>query len=264
MCRVVAGSVALAAFAFVLAGPAFAADMPVRAQPLPRPAPAWTWSGCYMGLNAGYGWDRDHIRDAAETTDGGVTFRFSDFDLDSKGWFGGGQFGCNWQASALMLGLEADFQGAEINSDTVFTNAIFNFPSALFNTRVTSELEYFGTVRGRIGYAFTPSAMLYATGGFAYGGIETSLSFPFVSGLPNTFVNHARQTHYGYAVGGGAEALITPRMSVKAEYLYVDLGARTHSFLIAGDTYSWSQRAKLHTVKLGVNFLWPAAVVAKY
>jgi outer membrane immunogenic protein len=262
MRRIVVCSVVLAA----CAGPALAADMPVRAQPLPRPAPVWTWSGCYMGLNAGYGWGRDHFRDVAETTAGGVTFRFAEFDLDSKGWFGGGQFGCNWQASALVLGAEADFQAADIKSDGVFANAIFSSPSLFFNTEVTSTLRYFGTVRGRIGYSFAPWALLYATGGFAYGEVRSSLSFPFVAGiaLPNTFIDHSRRTNYGYAVGAGWEALLTPRMSVKAEYLYVDLGAGTHQFIIAGDAYSWTERARLHTVKLGVNFLWPAAVVASY
>lgn len=246
-----------------LAGVARAADMPVKVQP---PPPAWSWSGCYMGLNAGYGWGRNHIRDASETSAGGTVFAFTDFDFNTKGPFAGGQFGCNWQVSAVVFGVETDIQWANVKGSVLFPNAIFNFPSGLFNTEVSSELRYFGTVRGRIGYSFAPWALLYATGGFAYGEVQSSLFFPFAVAVPisSPFIDYSRRTHYGYAVGGGWEALLTPRLSVKAEYLYVDLGAGTHQFVIAGDTYSWSERLRMHTFKLGLNFLWPSAVAAKY
>jgi outer membrane immunogenic protein len=250
-----------------LAGAATAADLPARVQ-APLPPPVWSWSGCYMGVNAGYGWGRNHVTDATETSAAGTVFRFADFDFNSNGALAGGQFGCNWQASAVVFGVETDIQWANVKGSVLFPNAIFNFPSAIFNTEVSSELRYFGTVRGRIGYAFTPAAMLYVTGGFAYGEVQTSLSFPFAAGvvapIANTFIDYSRRTHYGYAVGGGWEALVTPRLSVKAEYLYVDLGAGTQQFVIAGDTYSWSERLKMHTFKLGLNFLWPSAAVATY
>jgi outer membrane immunogenic protein len=249
-----------------IAGAATAADLPARVQA--PPPPVWTWSGCYMGVNAGYGWGRTHVTDATETSAAGTIFRFTDFDFNSNGALAGGQFGCNWQASAVVFGVETDIQWANVKGSVLFPNAIFNFPSANFNTEVSSELRYFGTVRGRIGYAFTPAALLYVTGGFAYGEVQTSLSFPFAAGvvapIANTFIDFSRRTHYGYAVGGGWEALVTPRLSVKAEYLYVDLGAGAHQFVIAGDSYSWSERLKMHTFKLGLNFLWPSAVVATY
>ncbi len=250
-----------------LAGAATAADLPAKVQ-APPPPPVWNWSGCYMGVNAGYGWGRNHIKDASETSAGGTVFAFTDFDFNSKGALAGGQFGCNWQVSAVVFGIETDIQWADVKGSVRFPNAIFNFPSAIFDTEVTSELRYFGTVRGRIGYSFAPWALLYATGGFAYGEVQSSLSFPFAAGIvapiPNTFIDYSRRTHYGYAVGGGWEALLTPRLSVKAEYLYVDLGAGTHQFVIAGDSYSWSERLRMHTFKLGLNFLWPWAVTAKY
>jgi outer membrane immunogenic protein len=246
-----------------LAGVARAADMPVKVQ---APPPVWSWSGCYMGLNAGYGWGRNHVRDASETSAGGTVFAFTDFDFNTKGPFAGGQFGCNWQVSAAVFGVETDIQWANVKGSVLFPNAIFNFPSGIFNTEVNSELRYFGTVRGRIGYSFAPWALLYATGGFAYGEVQSSLSFPFAVPLPiaNPFIDYSRRVHYGYAVGGGWEALLTPRMSVKAEYLYVDLGSGSHQFVIAGDSYSWNERLRMHTVKLGLNFLLPWAVTARY
>ena len=169
----------------------------------------------------------------------------------------------------MVFGIETDIQWADVKGSVLFPNAIFNFPSAIFNTEVTSELRYFGTVRGRIGYSFAPWALLYATGGFAYGEVQSN-SVLSVHGrgrgrrYPTPSSTISRRTHYGYAVGGGWEALLTPRLSVKAEYLYVDLGAGTHQFVIAGDTYSWNERLRMHTFKLGLNFLWPWAVTAKY
>lgn len=251
---------ALVALALAPAAPAADMAVPFKAPP----PPAWTWSGCYMGINAGYGWGRDDVTDATETAAGGAIFGFTDFNVQSNGAFGGGQFGCNWQASAAVFGFEADFQASDIKGNTLFPGAIFNFPNPLFNTEVTSKLWYFGTVRGRLGFAITPAAMLYATGGWAYGQVESTLSFPFANGAANTFIDHSRRFHSGYAVGAGGEVLVTPRMSIKAEYLYVDLGSKTHNFAIAGDAYAWTERVKVHTVKLGVNFLWPAAVVASY
>src|SRR5262245_54233688 len=249
-----------------VAGTAVAADMPVKVQA--APPPVWTWSGCYMGVNAGYGWGRNHITDASQTTAGGTVFAFTGFDFDSNGAFGGGQFGCNLQVSAVVVGIETDIQWAGVKGSVLFPNAIFNFPSLALNTEVTSELRYFGTVRGRIGYSFAPWALFYATGGLAYGEVQSTLSFPSTppapAGIPNTFIDYSRRIHYGYAVGGGWEALLTPRLSVKAEYLYVDLGSGSHHFVIAGDTYSWNERLKMHTFKLGLNFLLPWAVTARY
>ncbi len=252
--------VAFAASA-AFAGPAAAADMPARVKA--PPLQLYGWSGCYMGLNAGYGWGRNSFTDAIENAASGAVFRFTDFDLTSNGWFGGSQIGCNVQWAEAVFGIETDFQAGNVKGNALFPNAIFNFPSATFNTAVTSELRSFGTVRGRIGYSFAPWMMLYATGGFAYGEIQSSLSFPFAGGGANPFIDFTRRTQYGYAAGGGWEALVTPRLSVKAEYLYVDLGARTHGFLIAGDVYGFSERMRMHTFKLGVNFLLPWAVVAR-
>src|SRR5262249_46605098 len=163
-----------------------------------------------------------NVTDATETAAGGAIFRFTDFNFQNSGAFGGGQFGCNLQASAAVFGIEADFHAADIKGNTLFPGAIFNFPNPVFNTEASSRLWYFGTVRGRLGFAITPAALLYATGGWAYGEVDSTLSFPFANGAANAFIDHSRQLHYGYAVGAGGEVLVTPRMSIKAEYLYVD------------------------------------------
>src|SRR5450830_1568815 len=132
-------------------GAAAAADISRRAPaaPMYAPAPVFSWNGFYIGANAGWGWANTDV-----TNIGGFNVVGSS---NMNGFVGGGQIGYNWQgASPLVLGIEADFQGTgQSRSD-----------SALGIT-VDEKLPWFGTVRGRIGYAFDRT-MIYATGGLTY------------------------------------------------------------------------------------------------
>ena len=92
---------------------------------------------------------------------------------------GGGQLGYNWQFSdRFIAGLEADLQGAGVRGgggfQTLTPAAIYPPFVAATNVTVHRSLEYFGTLRGRLGYAVTPTMLFYATGGLAYGGVATS------------------------------------------------------------------------------------------
>ena len=133
--------------------PVLAADMPVKAVPLP---PAWSWTGCYVGLNVGYTWAR--FRKSNVTAVGippvvPVNTAFADFDFDRDGAEGGGQIGCNWQYGQWVWGLETDLQVTSVEGRTVFDHSIFNFPQAgAFNTEVHSAIRYFGTARARLGW----------------------------------------------------------------------------------------------------------------
>lgn len=224
------------------ASPAFAADIPLKAPA----APVYSWAGSYLGLNAGYGWSRFKIKDPA-VVDGDD---FSNFNFNGTGWFFGLQNGYNWQYGAWVFGYESDLQLARINGDLTFRNGIFDVPSKTQDTFVSSDINWFGTFRARLGYSFTPTTMLFATGGFAYGEVRSELFFP--NGAPRS-VAVDTHTHFGYSAGGGIEHKIAPNVSVKAEYLYVNLGNHNNSFLIAGDTFTWRERAELHTVRFGVN-----------
>src|SRR5262249_15511246 len=128
--------------------------------------------------------------------------------LRPEGGFGGGQIGYNVQRGNLVFGIEADIQGSGIG-DKGFVATLAGFKS---------DLDYFGTVRGRLGYALGTS-LLYATGGFAYGGIrnEIDTAFPVIA-----FKSH--ETATGYTIGGGWEYMFSPAWSVKAEYQYINLG----------------------------------------
>ena len=224
--------------AALLASPAFAADIPLKA-PV---APVYSWAGSYIGLNAGYAWSRFRVKDPTDVT---RSVDYADFDFNGSGWFFGLQNGYNWQSGAWVFGYESDLQLARINGDETFRGAIFNVRNQSFDTGVGSDVNWFGTIRLRLGYSFTPTTMIYGTGGFAYGEVRSQLSF-----LNSAVDTH---THYGYSAGGGIEHKIAPNVSIKAEYLYVNLGNHSNSFLLNGDTFTWRERAELHTARIGVN-----------
>src|SRR3954462_9843038 len=149
MKKILLASVAL----FGFAGAASAADLPLRAAP-PAPivaaVPVFTWTGFYSGGNAGYGWmSDDRIVDPL--------FGFTGGNNDG-GFVGGGQIGYNYQIGSFVVGLETDIQYADLGGAG---NNVFG---------VGNNGNWFGTLRARAGVAFD-RALIYATGGFAYGDI---------------------------------------------------------------------------------------------
>lgn len=189
-----------ASSAFLLVGAAQAGDYPGGYGYDYGPAyAAVNWSGFYAGVNAGYAWSNDN-----QLVDPSEPF----WGVSPAGGFAGGQIGYSWQGIMhpyLVLGIEADIQGSGI-SDSQYDG---------YGAHYKSDLDYFGTFRGRIGYAAN-AWLLYFTGGLAYGGLH-KLSNDFG---PQTFDG----TAVGYVVGGGLEYKITPAWSVKAEYQYLNFG----------------------------------------
>ena len=187
----------VAALGILAAGAASAADLPSRKGPVVAPAyvPVFTWTGFYVGANAGYGWGNVNVGD--------VFFGGNASIGDLDGFVGGGQVGYNYQIGQFVLGVEADIQGADLNTG-----------SNAFGDRVRTE--YFGTVRARAGLAFD-RFMPYVTGGWAYGNVKTT-----VGGLGSTDKTHTG----GYAIGAGLEYAFTNNLIAGVEYLYVDLGEK--------------------------------------
>ena len=161
------------------------------------------------------------------------------FDIHSTGFIGGGQAGYNYQNGAFLWGIETDFQGTNIKGNTS-TSASFVFPPpavpgilAVATSTGSEKLDWLGTLRGRLGWIPTPPLLVYATGGLAYGRVQTGASFslqesnngvPLSAGL--TAVSQS-DTRAGWTVGGGLEWMFAPQWSVKGEYLYYDLGTVT-------------------------------------
>jgi outer membrane immunogenic protein len=206
------------------------------------PAPPecdYTWTGFYIGGNAGYGWGNADTR--FEPLPDAATF----FDLeprtlnpDPSGFIGGGQIGYNFQLNKwLVLGVETDFQGTDIEGDDR-SSPILAIDGDSEGTGTFLEaherMQWFGTARGRIGFAPMCKLLIYATGGLAYGNVDYSAQTNFDNGV--TYSTKFSDTNLGWTVGGGFEWALNHHWSVKAEYLYYDLGnqSRTEPQLFDG------------------------------
>lgn len=219
-----------------LTGVAAAADMALPPAPIALPEP---WTGFYLGVNAG-----------GTFGDANNDFGFASVDLPLKGAIGGAQIGYNWQAGPTVFGLETDFQGSSLKG-SISTPCITPLCGLPLSASYGQELPWFGTVRGRVGYA-QAGWLLYATGGYAYGRVDTNASA--VAG-PASAQLGTSEIGNGWTAGAGAELLLAPHWSVKIEYLYVDLGRVTTSFPIAGlPTINDSTHVNFNVVRAGANF----------
>jgi outer membrane immunogenic protein len=219
MRRVLLTSVAVSAvLAIGLAEAALAADMgPAPAAVyLKAPIAPWSWTGFYVGGNVGYSWgSSDTTVSFIDSTGVLLGSGANSFSLD--GVIGGGQIGYNWQAGSWVWGLETDLQASGQSGSASFVCAA-GCGSGPVTETLDQKLDWFGTLRGRLGFTVTPTVLLYGTGGLAYGDIQTD----GVISDPTTFSISTIKA--GWTVGAGVEARITGNWTAKLEYLYMDLG----------------------------------------
>jgi outer membrane immunogenic protein len=236
MIRIAAVTIASVA---LLASPAFSADIPpAPAYRAPVIIPAYNWSGFYLGGHVGWG--------SGDTSTSSFGFsRSSSID----GWFGGGQIGYNWQAagSPWVFGIEADLTGGAIDGT-----------QTAFGTAVSSSLDLFGTVRGRVGYAWD-RVMLYGTGGWAWGKDKVTLTTPAIG-----FSVSDTASLSGWTVGGGLEWALIDNWTAKVEYLYLSYSSLDvlSNFVVGG----FNADLDAHTVRVGLNYRFggTAPVIARY
>lgn len=233
MNRSLALAVAAACFA-ANALSAHAADMP-RANPVPyykaSEAP-FGWTGFYIGINGGYGWGRASWSDPVAGAGSGT--------FNTTGALFGGQLGYNWQTGPIVLGIETDADWTNIKGSTAGLGGVcVNDGGGLCQTKQ----DWFGTTRGRIGYAFG-RFMPYVTGGVAYGDVIASQP-----------TGDATQTKFGWSAGGGVEYALTHNWSAKAEYLHLDLGTAT-LFSPASSASTLSVPLTNDLVRAGINYHW--------
>jgi outer membrane immunogenic protein len=282
---------------------ASAADMaPVYTKaPAVVPAVVYDWTGFYVGGNAGGVWAdpsvdvhttntflNTPVLTALGLTTGpaAAVASTANIGVRSNGFIGGVQAGYNYQRGTWLAGVEADIQG--IDSSTGSSTITQVAPrigqpgdTVTATLGVSERLNYLGTVRGRIGFLPQPSVLLYATGGLAYGGVQSSTT---ISGgeTPNTGITNfagfgnLSSTRVGYTVGAGAEWKFAPQWSVKAEYLYYDLGNTSYSngamsglltpttIVTFTNLSSSSIRFNGNIARVGVNYQFGGPVVAKY
>ena len=190
----------------VAAGTANAADLPRSSAPYyaPLPASIYNWGGAYAGLNVGYEWGR-----------------ITNNSVSPSGLEGGLQGGYNWKNGQFVYGAETDLQLS--GADDTFAPFKFSNP-------------WFGTLRGRAGYAFS-NVLFYGTAGLAFGELRAQ-----------TFGWTESHTTAGWTAGVGAEVGFAPNWSAKLEYLYIDLS--TSQFAITGVSNGYSASV----VRAGVNY----------
>jgi outer membrane immunogenic protein len=289
-----------------LTGAAFAADIPSRAPPpvYVPPPPIFTWTGLYIGINAGGTWSSNtHVRTVSRevfgnpTLGGGPVFVVADAALanvsvpfNRSGFIGGGQIGYNYQfANNFVVGFEADIQGIAGSNRTITRTSqaqIVGFPTNPIDQTFTAHgsQNWLGTVRGRLGFTIMPTLLVYGTGGLAYGQgqaninithfIENAPALPFPFSSSGSISN----TRAGWTAGGGGEWLFAPNWSLKVEYLYYNLGSVNfglsplRSFNFAGVPFTvvtprTTASFRGNIVRAGLNYHFytaPPPIVAKY
>ena len=238
-----------------------AADMPLKAPP---PIAVFSWTGCYVGLQVGYGYGQSRHTSAGATN--GVANGTGGVDIASQfnvtGGLGGGEIGCNYQVGNWVWGVEIDGswvakEGQALNFFPTFSNAWISKTSERWNAMA----------RGRIGYA-QDKWLWYITGGATWVGVDTNTFF-----IPNTtVVNIERTNRVGWVVGFGTEYAVAYGWSVKWETLYTDYGT-FRAFDSVGASCGVSVNCTNRDVRLtewisrfGLNykFDWYQPVVAKY
>lgn len=242
-----------AVVALVATSPALAAS--------PPPSPFYSWSGFYVGGNAGYSWGLAKT-DVTFTDLGDGVPTSSPSTLNLNGFIGGVQAGYNWQYSNWIYGIEADFQGSGERGSAVFsTSYISDSEGFTLNQTRDAKIHWFGTVRGRIGWLVDPATMFYGTGGLAYGKVSVSGVVSDFENTGNVFGYGSSRVNVGFAVGAGIEGAFkdSKKWTWKLEYLYLDLGSLSGTSVeqIAGNPYSWNAKFTDHIFRAGFNYRIP-------
>ena len=189
--------------ALAMAAPAGAADMPVKARPLPPPPPACAqFGGFYVGGNVGYASGEHRLRDIDGFTNpffGGKGRLPIEFSGNRSGWAAGVQGGYNWQFHCTVFGIEADYNWADLDRDFVRSS-----PSGLVTLAVSNSLKSFGTIRGRTGVV-VDNLLLYVTGGFAFARTERDVALTFLNEPQLNQAFSSDKTRWGWTAGFGAE-----------------------------------------------------------
>jgi outer membrane immunogenic protein len=235
------------------------AGAPAAYTKAPAYVPVSNWTGLYIGGNVGYGWGNNSGVTAFATPVSTILPNNFVVDPQPKGVLGGGQIGYNWQIGSIVTGIEADIQGASIRGSR---SALFPFGPAVFAPPVQfvsadEKLSWFGTVRGRLGATVTPALLVYATGGLAYGHVNQS-----DNSAPDLFPGDAfpvllSKTQVGWTAGAGAEWMFAGHWSLKAEYLFIDLGKVSGTSLInvnLGNVVTYNSKIQDNIARFGVNY----------
>jgi outer membrane immunogenic protein len=247
--------IATAAFIALGSTSVLAADMAPRYSKAPAPmaAPYYDWTGFYIGGNIGGAASGGQVNTDPGTVIG--TGARDSNDLFRSSVTGGVQAGYNWQAApSWVLGIEGDINWLGNRRTTCDINDCGTGSPLIFSTRT----DFLSTIRGRVGYTWDRS-MLYVTGGLAIARVDDSFNF-----FSDTDISQNRQTRTGYAVGAGIETALWTNWSVKAEYLFADVGTNRVILNPVDGVGYLDFRHEYHVGRIGLNYRFGGPVVARY
>jgi len=223
--RLVLGIVFVAA----IAGPVAAADMGFPTMPTKAPsyAPAFSWTGTYVGANLGGVWGTFDFGPTTTNNITGAVGAPAIGSVNNSSVIGGFQAGYNWQVGQWVLGLEQDYQFTGLKQ-----TATFAAPAGLFvaGDSMAVKTDYLAATRARVGMAWD-RALIYAAGGLETGQFDVTSTYMArgPGGSPAMGFTDADKFHFGFNVGAGIDYAVTNNVFIGVEYRYLNLGKETYN-----------------------------------
>jgi outer membrane immunogenic protein len=245
--------------------------MAVKAPP-PPPAPVWSWTGFYIGADAGYAWNdgtggRTCINPAGAPFGAGCTQNIQNSVLSQRGGLVGGEAGYNIQFGNLLAGVETDLQWSNVKDSAVVNLGV---PTPTCCYLASANMDWFGTTRFRFGFLPTERLLLYITAGAIWGHESVSAVTHFTGG--SIYPASGSTVHGGAIVGAGLEYAFLGNLSAKVEGLVYDMGAINPAFACPtgattctpGFTEGGTFALRGVMVRGGLNWHFGGPVVANY
>ena len=219
MSKIFKTSVFALATAAILGSSALAADLPSKKEPALAPAaaaPLFTWAGAYVGAHFGHMWGRTRVDDSGTITETGAR---------TNGFLGGGLAGYNLQSGAFVYGLEGDVSFGRVRGH----GTSIPLPPTPIAVPNDYTLNWAGNIRGRLGYAITPTTLPFIAGGVAI----TDLRFTDNNAK---VITETGKTRVGWTLGAGVDQAFTNNLVGRIEYVYADYGQVIYDYG-GGDYY---------------------------
>jgi outer membrane immunogenic protein len=198
--------------------------MPFKA---PSYAPAFSWTGTYVGANVGGIWGSFDTNPATTNNLTGAVGAPGAMNITNSSVIGGVQAGYNWQIGQYVLGLEQDYQFTGLKQ-----TATFAAPAGAFlpGDSMAVKTDYLAASRAKIGMAWD-RALIYAAGGLETGEFDVTSAYVArgAGGSPALGFTDANKLHFGFNVGAGIDYAVTNNVFVGVEYRYLDLGKDTYN-----------------------------------
>ena len=220
-----------------------------------------SWTGPYIGIHGGWAggdWNGPLSYDDHDPKWPMPKYDFDDSDkkIDADGWLAGGQIGYDWQLGNSVIGIEGDLSYMDADGEGSFLPYPNNPGSPAWE--IKSEIEMFGTLRGRLGILMTPDLLVYATGGLAFARVSSEISPVYDHGSNGHATDE--KTHLGWTIGTGLEYRLDQGWTLRGEYLHAKLGEENYAYegTTAGgavyDTDHHHPDLTLHVIRGGLNY----------